>query len=229
MLSKCVYVYRIYILQCSVNNEHGSECGGIAHMCLRAFRSDLEKILGFSDLRASVSILVEHLWPALDCVHNGGCTWTFNVALIKIVCTGLCTRWWLQWQRHPAARFLRQLESRPAICSPTGTTSSSIQGKMWDKMIPLLCLSSIVLEIWDTTTWFSCISALCPCSVLTAILMIFHCIVSQDYSISFLQIFVCSVGFSGRILHRGTEMQSWRLWSKRESGVKLWGAKGGWV
>ena len=44
-----------------MNNEHGSECGGIAHMCLRAFRSDLEKILGFSDLRASVSILVEHL------------------------------------------------------------------------------------------------------------------------------------------------------------------------
>ena len=74
MLSKCVYVYRIYILQCSVNNEHGSECGGIAHMCLQAFCSDLEKILGFSDLRASVSILIEHLWPALDCVHNGGCT-----------------------------------------------------------------------------------------------------------------------------------------------------------
>ena len=45
-------------------------------------------------------------------------------------------------------------------------------------------------------------------SGLTAILMIFHCIVSHDYSISFLQIFVCSVGFSGRILHRGTEMQS---------------------
>ncbi len=95
----------------------------------------------------------------LDCVHNGGCTWTFNVALIKIVCTGLCTRWWLHWQRHPAARFLRQLEPA-AICSPTGTTSSSILGKMWDEMIPHLCLSSIVLEIWDTATWFSCISAL---------------------------------------------------------------------